>query len=239
MATGLNILTQFTACTTYPPSEMKFDVADSALILILVQPPTRSMSLCHQQVPQLWLQLRQSLPIVTAESVLCSRPHHFAWRGSLSSLPPSTVSVTWVWRGSFTVPMLLIGRFIVGIGIGIANVACSTYIAETGDLACSTFGLIIGIPTQRAILTATFNNSYWVGALMAGSITFAMKDVPNNWAWRIPSMVFLVSARADRNQVQAVPAFLSILCLPYIPESPRWLFYQGRGAEVFNIQSRY
>ena len=52
MATGLNILTQFTACITYP-SEMKFDVADSALISISVQPPTRSMLLCHQQVPQL------------------------------------------------------------------------------------------------------------------------------------------------------------------------------------------
>ena len=30
--------------------------------------------------------------------------------------------------------MLLIGRLIVGTGIGIANVACSTYVAETGIL---------------------------------------------------------------------------------------------------------
>ena len=34
---------------------------------------------------------------------------------------------------SYTVSMLLISRFIIGIGIGIANVACSTYVAETGQ----------------------------------------------------------------------------------------------------------
>jgi MFS family permease len=83
--------------------------------------------------------------------------------------------------------MLLIGRFIIGIGIGIANVACATYVAET-SIPIWVY-LIAGIPTQRALLTASFNNSYWIGAMIAGGITFAMKDVANNWAWRIPSMV--------------------------------------------------
>jgi hypothetical protein len=30
--------------------------------------------------------------------------------------------------------MLLVGRFIIGIGVGIANVVCPTYIAETSLL---------------------------------------------------------------------------------------------------------
>lgn len=29
--------------------------------------------------------------------------------------------------------MLLTARFVMGLGIGIANVICSTYVAETGD----------------------------------------------------------------------------------------------------------
>ena len=29
--------------------------------------------------------------------------------------------------------MLLVGRFVIGLGIGIANIACSTYVAESGE----------------------------------------------------------------------------------------------------------
>ena len=54
--------------------------------------------------------------------------------------------------------------------------------------------LISAIPTQRAILTATFNNSYWIGAILGGCVTFAVKDVENDWAWRIPSIVISIVA---------------------------------------------
>ena len=37
--------------------------------------------------------------------------------------------------------MLLVGRFIIGIGIGIANVACDTYVAETSNLTLLYTGL--------------------------------------------------------------------------------------------------
>ena len=31
--------------------------------------------------------------------------------------------------------MLLVGRFVIGLGIGIANIACSTYVAESGEVS--------------------------------------------------------------------------------------------------------
>jgi hypothetical protein len=86
------------------------------------------------------------------------------------------------------------------------------------------------------MLTATFNNSYWIGAMMAGGIIFATRNITNEWSWRIPSMVCNCSDQGiDILQIQCVPALLTIACLPYIPESPRWLFYQNRDAEVCRV----
>jgi hypothetical protein len=36
-----------------------------------------------------------------------------------------------------------------------------------------------GLPTERAFLTASFNNSYLIGAILAGGVTFPMKDFVN------------------------------------------------------------
>jgi hypothetical protein len=36
---------------------------------------------------------------------------------------------------------------------------------------------------------------------------------------------------------EAVPSILSLCLLPFVEESPRWLFYKGRGEEVRDFAS--
>jgi MFS family permease len=45
----------------------------------------------------------------------------------------------------------------------------------------------------------------------------------STWAWRLPSAL------------QAVFAIISVLTLPFVPESPRWLAYQGRHEEALTV----
>jgi MFS family permease len=48
----------------------------------------------------------------------------------------------------------------------------------------------------------------------------------STWAWRLPSIL------------QALFSILAIAILPFIPESPRWLEYQGRHAEAHMVVAR-
>ena len=92
-----------------------------------------------------------------------------------------------------------------------------------------------GIPTQRAFLTATFNNSYWIGAIIAGAITYGMKDIPNNWSWRIPSIVFLTSNVLISRSKDAPPCFQS--CVFHSFQNLR-VGYSIRG-EVLRSDAQY
>jgi hypothetical protein len=51
--------------------------------------------------------------------------------------------------------------------------------------------------------------------------------MPNNWGWRIPSLL------------QVIPSLLQILFIYALPESPRWLISKGRGEEAKKILIKY
>ena len=51
--------------------------------------------------------------------------------------------------------------------------------------------------------------------------------MPNNWGWRIPSLL------------QVLPSLLQISFIWLIPESPRWLVSKGRGSEAYAILVKY
>lgn len=104
--------------------------------------------------------------------------------------------------------MFIIGRFIVGVGIGLSSVACPTYVAEISQLKWRAFSL-------------GFYYAFWYGGgLLAAGVTYGTAKIPNSWAWRFPSIL------------QVVPSVLCIVILPLLPESPRWLMYQDRYDEA-------
>lgn len=78
------------------------------------------------------------------------------------------------------VPMFIIGRILLGMGIPFAIVAASALIGE------------LSYPKERATLTSLFNASWFIGAIAAAGATLGTFDMPNTWAWRIPSLLQLV-----------------------------------------------
>ncbi|KAG6358177.1 hypothetical protein INS49_014061 [Diaporthe citri] len=101
------------------------------------------------------------------------------------------------------IAMFVVGRIILGFGTGVSGVAAGVYLSET-------------FPSRwRAWGVGLLNDFYYVGALIAAGITLGTGQWQSTWAWRAPSLF------------QAIFSIMCIIVLPFIPESPRWLAYQG------------
>lgn len=111
--------------------------------------------------------------------------------------------------------MYIAARIILGFGIPTCIVSGSSLIGE------------LCYPKERPVLTSLFNVSYFVGQIAAAGITFGTNNIPNNWGWRIPSLL------------QMVPSVLQISFIFFIPESPRWLITKGRREEAYEILTKY
>jgi hypothetical protein len=59
--------------------------------------------------------------------------------------------------------------------------------------------------------------------LIAAGVTYRTANLESTWSWRIPSAI------------QGAFSILCIVILPFIPESPRWLAYQGRREEALKV----
>jgi MFS family permease len=102
------------------------------------------------------------------------------------------------------IAMFVIARVVIGWGGAISGVAGAVYLSET-------------FPTRwRAWGVGLLNNCYYVGGFFAALVTLGSSHLESTWAWRTPSLF------------QATFSILSIVTLPFIPESPRWLVAQGR-----------
>ncbi|POW16112.1 hypothetical protein PSTT_01690, partial [Puccinia striiformis] len=100
--------------------------------------------------------------------------------------------------------MLLIGRFVGGIGIGILSMACPMYMGEIspnnirGALLClEEFNIVFGIVV-----------AFW--------ITYMTRSIESEVSWRLPF------------GIQLLPAIIILLGLSVLPSSPSWLASQRR-----------
>lgn len=99
--------------------------------------------------------------------------------------------------------MFVVARIILGFGTAVSGIAAGVYLAETFSSQWRAWG--VGL----------LNNFYYIGALIAAGITLGTGQWQSTWAWRAPSLF------------QGIFSILCIIVLPFIPESPRWLAYQG------------
>lgn len=112
---------------------------------------------------------------------------------------------------SKSIGLFIGGRVVVGFGITLALAAAPILISELAH------------PRHRVLFGSLYNTSFYLGALLAGWVSFGSYRIPSAWAWRLPTLL------------QAGPAMLQMTFVWFLDESPRWLCYKSRGEEAFNI----
>ena len=111
--------------------------------------------------------------------------------------------------------MILVGRCLVGISVGVGMSIDPMYISETAPAE------------HRGKLTSWSEMSANIGIMLGFSFNLLFKDLPEDVNWRVMLLcgIFL-------------PTVLIILTLTFMPESPRWLITKGRTQEAKDILRR-
>ncbi|KAL2932311.1 Inositol transporter 4 [Bienertia sinuspersici] len=108
--------------------------------------------------------------------------------------------------------MIIIGRVIVGLGVGMASMTSPLYISETS-------------PTKiRGALVSTNGLLITGGQFLSYLINLGFTKVSGTWRWMLG--------------VAAVPAFVQCILMLSLPESPRWLYRKKRISEAEEILRR-
>ncbi|KAI8056162.1 major facilitator superfamily domain-containing protein [Syncephalis plumigaleata] len=104
--------------------------------------------------------------------------------------------------------VLLVGRFVVGIGVGLASMVVPTYISEVS-------------PRQYRGQLVTMNVLMITGGqLVAYCVSAGLGNVTNGWRIMLG--------------IAGVPPIIQLIGMPFLPESPRYLLRRKRGSRADN-----
>lgn len=107
--------------------------------------------------------------------------------------------------------MLVVGRFINGLFVGIASAQVPVYVSELAP------------PSKRGRVVGAQQWAITWGILIMYYIAYGCSFLNGTKAWRVPW------------GVQAVPAIFLAVGLTFSPESPRWLARKNRWRECHNV----
>ncbi len=110
-----------------------------------------------------------------------------------------------------TAGMLILGRIIVGIGIGLSSGTVPVYISEVSPAYA------------RGWQVSLFQLAITVGILLAYVVDFAFAKI-EGWRWMFGLAV--------------VPAAIFALGMVFLPESPRWLAMKGQHVRARDVLAR-
>ncbi|OXG19746.1 sugar transporter [Cryptococcus neoformans Tu401-1] len=116
--------------------------------------------------------------------------------------------------GSKSFAMLVVGRFIGGIGVGVLSSTAPTYISE------------IAPPNVRGAFLALEGSSIVIGIVIMFYITYATRHILGSWSFRLPFTI------------QVVPCIALGIGLWLLPYSPRWLATVGRDQDALDALVR-
>ncbi|KAE9598335.1 putative major facilitator, sugar transporter, major facilitator superfamily [Lupinus albus] len=100
---------------------------------------------------------------------------------------------------AFNLYMLIVGRLLLGVGVGFANQAVPLYLSEMAP------------PRIRGAINNGFQFSIGIGALSANLINYGTEKIEGGWGWRVSLAM------------AAVPASILTLGAVFLPETPNSL----------------
>ncbi|KAF7147585.1 hypothetical protein RHSIM_Rhsim03G0163800 [Rhododendron simsii] len=104
---------------------------------------------------------------------------------------------------ALNVYMLILGRVLLGVGVGFANQSVPLYLSEMAP------------PRYRGAINNGFQFSVGIGALSANLINYGTQKIKGGWGWRISLAM------------AAVPASILTLGAFFLPETPNSLIQQN------------
>ncbi|THG04350.1 hexose carrier protein HEX6-like [Camellia sinensis] len=104
---------------------------------------------------------------------------------------------------AFNVYMLIIGRVLLGVGVGFANQSVPLYLSEMAP------------PKYRGGISNGFQLCVGIGVLSANLINYGTEKIKGGWGWRISLAM------------AAVPASILTLGALFLPETPNSLIQQN------------
>ncbi|KAL2323829.1 hypothetical protein Fmac_022887 [Flemingia macrophylla] len=108
--------------------------------------------------------------------------------------------------------VIIVGRFLVGLGVGAASVTAPVYIAEAS-------------PSEiRGGLVSANTLMVTAGQFLSFVINYGLTRVTGTWRWMLG--------------IAGLPAVLQLACMIFLPESPRWLFMKNRREEAVRVLSK-
>nr|GMD89535.1 probable inositol transporter 2 [Ipomoea batatas] len=102
--------------------------------------------------------------------------------------------------------LLIAGRVFVGLGVGMASMTSPLYISEASPAKV------------RGALVSTNGFLITGGQFLSYLINLAFTKAPGTWRWMLGAA--------------GLPALLQFILMLLLPESPRWLYRQGRAEEA-------
>lgn len=107
---------------------------------------------------------------------------------------------------------LVLGRFLVGGGVGMASMIVPTYLAECAP------------PSIRGRIIAINSILITGGQVIAYSVDAAFYSLPHGWRWMVLA--------------GGLPAIIQLIGLFYLDESPRWLISKGKHVRARHVLTR-
>lgn len=109
----------------------------------------------------------------------------------------------------------LVSRIILGVGCVISSVAAPILISE------------IAYPLHREASTFAYNVCWYLGAVIAAWVTYGTRNINSNYSWKIPSYL------------QGAMPLVQVMCIMFVPESPRFLVKKRKIEEADRILRKY